>query len=176
MNRYVFLDIDGVLNSERTVYAYKRLIYAGMMKDKLSGNAPPNPYFDPVAVNLLRYAQEITEFKIVISSSWRYTFNTDDFHKLFDYYDWDTRNVIIGATGFENGSRGKQIKCWLDNYGKFPYEYVILDDSTDMLDEQKDFFIETDFIDGFSYKNFVDLLKAFGYNNESIINNEVVKN
>jgi hypothetical protein len=162
MNRYLFLDIDGVLNSERSVAAHGRLTHSGLVKhDMLLGNTP-DPMWDHLAVMLLRTAQAAIGFKIVISSTWRITFSLADFHAVFDLYGWDTRDIIIGKTGTENGPRGQQIKNWLDTHGKFPYQYCIIDDDSDMLEYQQPFFVETRFENGLSYECFVEIFHVFG--------------
>lgn len=160
-HRYLFLDVDGVLNSERTVAAYGKLTHAGRVKqDMLTGNTP-EPMWDEVAIKLLRAAQELIGFKIVISSTWRKTFSLQDFHTIFDLYGWDTRGIVVGKTGENVGIRGEQIKAWLDTYGKFPYEYCIVDDDSDMLDSQEGNFVKTSFREGLSYDSFERIFGVF---------------
>lgn len=170
MNRYLFLDIDGVLNSERSVFAYKKLVHAGFVKHNLLLGRGANSYFDPLAVSLLRLAQENLKFKIVISSSWRYTLSISDFVEMFKEYDWDTSEIIIGKTGTEQVIRGQQIKSWLNNHAKYPYQYVILDDSDDMLEEQKDNFVKTSIEEGLSFNNFTKMFAIFGESHYNSLN------
>ncbi len=66
-----------------------------------------NPMFNPESVNVLRAIQETYNFKIVISSTWRYHLLVADFNKLFlKYYKWDTNGIIIGKTDTDSGIRG----------------------------------------------------------------------
>lgn len=161
-NRYLFLDIDGVLNSERTVNAFNALTHAGRVKHDMLTGKQIELMWDSVAVGLLRAAQEAIGFKIVISSTWRKTFSVQDFHTIFDAYGWDTRGIIIGKTGDEAVIRGKQIKSWLDARAEYPYTYAILDDDADMMPTQKPCFVQTSFRNGLSYENFVELFAIFG--------------
>lgn len=162
MNKYLFLDIDGVLNSERTVAAYRRLTYAGKVKQDIECGNSPQPMWDPIAVNLLRAAQQEIGFGIIISSTWRKALSLEDFHKVFDLYGWDTRGIIVGKTGDETGTRGQQIKAWLDAHGKFPYNYCIIDDDSDMLESQQEFFVKTNFRNGLKFEAFVQIFEVFG--------------
>lgn len=162
LNRYLFLDIDGVLNSERSVAAHGRLTHSGRVKHDMLIGHTPEPMWDDLAVMLLRTAQAAIGFKIVISSTWRITFSLADFHTVFDLYGWDTRDIITGKTGTENGPRGQQIKNWLDTHGKFPYQYCIIDDDSDMLEHQQPFFVKTRFENGLSYECFVEIFEVFG--------------
>ena len=164
-NRIVFLDIDGVLNSERTLYAYENFCNAGSVKQEIVKNGEKteiDPRFDPIAVKLLQNAQEKLGFKIVISSAWRYSFNVQDFHILFNKYNWDTSDIIIGKTGYEAGVRGNQIKCWIDNHTDGNCQYAIIDDSTDMLDSQLENFVRCDFKHGFDVDCYIELFSIFG--------------
>ena len=163
MDRYLFLDIDGVLNSERTVMAFKRYTICGHVKQDLVLGNKLVVDFDPIAVDLLRVAQETLQFKIVISSSWRQSLAVQDFHKVFMEYGWDTTNIIIGKTGNDLGIRGQQIKNWLNNHARRPFEYVILDDSQDMTADQLEHnLVLTNWDDGFSLKNFKEIFHKFG--------------
>jgi hypothetical protein len=162
MNKYLFLDIDGVLNSERSVAAYGRLTHAGRVKQDMVTGKTPEPMWDEMAVGLLRTAQEMIGFKIVISSTWRRTFSLQDFHAIFDLYGWDTRGIIVGKTGENIGCRGEQIKAWLNCHATYPYHYCIIDDDSDMLEHQEDFFVKTNFRNGLSYECFLKIFEVFG--------------
>lgn len=154
MQKYLFLDIDGVLNSERTVFAYKKLTYCGRVKADFEAGITPEPMFDPVSVALLRAAQEEIGFKIVISSTWRQSLTLDQFHEVFKLYKWDTTGIIVGKTRLGTGPRGQQIKDWLDTFGKYPYHYCILDDDSDMLESQTPSFVHTTFQNGLMFEHF----------------------
>lgn len=163
MNKYLFLDIDGVLNSERSIGDIGKLVHAGRFKRDLTLNGQADPGWCESSIRYLRKAQEAVGFKIVISSTWRFTLPVRDFHLAFDYYGWDTRDIIIGKTDEDAGCRGDQIKRWLDNHGKFPFSYCILDDSTDMLDKQMPFFVRTNFTVGLEESEYKDILSAFDH-------------
>lgn len=162
MHRYLFLDIDGVLNSERTVAAYGKLTHCGRVKHDMLAGKPLAPMWDDISVKLIQAAQAEIGFSIVISSSWRMFFSVSDFHTIFDLYGWDTRGIIVGKTGESPGSRGVQIKEWLTTHGKFPYSYCILDDDSDMLPEQSPFFVQTSFKNGITMDNFHKLYEVLG--------------
>lgn len=164
MNKFVFLDIDGVLNSDRTVFAYNAITHAGRVKHDILLGKLPEPMFDPIAVSMLANAQRKIGFKIVISSTWREMLSLDNFVTMFSIYGWDTTDIIIGKTDSGKGIRGEQIKRWLGSHGGPEYRYAILDDSTDMLEEQVPFFVNTDYSEGFSFANYKKLFEVFGEN------------
>lgn len=168
MEKYLFLDIDGVLNSERSVAAYGKLTHANRVKHDMVAGKPLEPMWDDLSVKLLRVAQEAIGFKIIMSSTWRLSFAIQDFHTIFDVYGWDTRGIIIGKTGAERAIRGQQIKNWLQVHGKFPYTYCIIDDDSDMLPQQESFFVKTNFLNGLSYDKFLCIFDVFGAKYEQV--------
>ncbi len=138
MFKLIFLDIDGVLNSHRfwdTVGKYRSKID---METEL----------DPISSNVLKEIVEETDAKIIISSTWR-----------FSYYDFlveylSSYNIkVIGKTGrgCVDCVRGNEILSWIKANEKvigehyYNYKnYVILDDDSDMLYWQKDNFVHID--------------------------------
>lgn len=173
MNRYLFLDIDGVLNSQRTVFAYNKIVHSNLVKYRIDSNEPLASMFDPISVGLLKLAQEMLGFKIVISSTWKHHLSVDEFHLIFADYGWDTKDIIIGKTGSEPVIRGKQIKQWMDSYAKYPSEYCILDDSTDMMVAQEKFFVQTNINDGLDWEAFLKIFRVFG---ETFDENKIMVN
>jgi hypothetical protein len=56
--------------------------------------------------------------------------------------------------------RGEEIAEWLREHPEVK-EYAILDDSEDMLEEQKERFVQTSEYNGFSYEDYVKLENIF---------------
>ena len=134
----IFLDFDGVLNTEQY---QARLAIEGKPKKDAWG-----PLFDPRAVANLQKIVEATDARIVISSSWRYIHKLGSLRMM-----WEVRELpgeIIGTIpcGATYISRGEDIECWLDKYGR--PDYVIIDDLDDFSPAQHDRYIETNPIVG----------------------------
>lgn len=147
MSKVVFLDFDGVLNTGRW--------YAQMDADSVADEY--GSVFDPLAVaNLERILTE-TDAEIVVSSSWKFM----GLAKMRDM--WKDRNLpgkVIGLTPNSVSDefllnadldyiellsiRGQEIKEWLTLHGKDVGHYVILDDTYDILPEQKSHFVLID--------------------------------
>ena len=132
MRKILFLDIDGVLNNEEW---FKGCVQRGV--------------YDALNPELVKKLNKL-DCEVVISSSWgcdngqtwkklrRKGFNL----KVIDY----TEHHEMGSDWIV---RGNSIKKWLhDNMGIADYQYAILDDDGDMLLEQKDHFVKTDFFTG----------------------------
>lgn len=166
MNKYIFLDFDGILNSIRTVVADQKLNHALAAKRTLLVSGEIDTGFDPIAVALIHRLATITNSKIVISSSWRYTFGLEDLRKMFYGHGWENADeLIIGMTPrSDRGHRGTEIKMWLDSHAKNPCEYVIIDDSTDMTDYQKEHhFVKIDDVEGFLFRDYIRCLEILKY-------------
>ena len=129
--RYLFLDIDGPLNTGRNDF----------LDPVRFGH-----HFDEVAVKNLRRIVQETGAKIVVSSSWRHM----GLETIRDIWErWGLPGDIAGCTpgvwgsGLVFSSRGEEIRQWLTENADSDDVYVILDDmgAMEALEEQKDYWI-----------------------------------
>lgn len=163
----VFLDFDGVLNTERH---FAELKGKGLpFKDKYG------PLFDPEAVKNLKKIIDVTSAQIVASSSWRYM-GLEDLQRM--WHDRGLPGKIVGITPLHTdddklletdlsqldeitadmfcSSRGNEIKAYFEevlSVDAAMQRYVILDDLKDVLPEQEDHFIRIDPIMGITEKD-----------------------
>lgn len=119
--KIIFLDFDGVLNSQ--------LFYKNRKTFK---------DIDEKSVSFLNDLVRQTEAKIVVSSSWRIGRTINDLQKILDYNGF--KGEILDVTPCLNTLRGNEIHAWIQDYKqKSGYDlyrkgtYVILDDDSDML-------------------------------------------
>ena len=122
--KVIFLDVDGVLNS-----------------DKFFDNNIDNSYIDEKTVRLLKKAVEETGAKVVVSSSFRYTRSFGKVQEILL-----KNGITFDKTPFLDNERGKEIKQWIDEHSKISKElkassevedYVVLDDEIfDDFDEE----------------------------------------
>ena len=148
MNKIIFIDFDGVLNTE---YYQDLLQYLGKSWQDEYG-----ALFDPNAVKQLKRIIDATNADIVVESSWKYL-GSDAMKEL-----WEVRNLpgrIIDITpstisdeyllssNLENihssmlHCKGIEIASWLSRYKKQDIRYVIIDDEYVILDSQLPHFI-----------------------------------
>lgn len=155
MKKYVFLDFDGVLNTER--------YHSVLVNSRETCSDPYGPLFDPVAVGNLRRIVEETEAEVVICSSWKLE-GADRMAEM-----WRSRKMpgtLAGCTpeaicgrNLLNVSlddpdalamlagKGNEVKEWLGENAPRNANgcrYVILDDVPDFLPEQRDWFVQVD--------------------------------
>lgn len=164
-NNIIFLEIDEVLNSiSSTIWNKQRKV---------------SPFdfegFNPISVALLRKLVELADAKIVLSSTWRLHYDTfeqchNEFEAKFEkLYGWE-EFPIIGMTpelNYCHGSRdtrGREIEHWLFNneYKNF----VIIDDSCEMMAHQLSNFVRIDYRNGFDFNNMLDCLEILEVNDE----------
>jgi hypothetical protein len=144
--RTIFLDIDGVLVTER----YIREEYARTKK-------PQGRAFDPLCVEQFNRIIEEIEPEIVISSTWRLLHEVAE---LKDYFvDQGIKNAnIVGYTPTNVGqlpsglytstARGNEIQEYLNQHPRIKMEeFCIIDDDSDML-HLKPYLFKTRFLDG----------------------------
>ena len=148
MRKILFLDIDGVLNTERQ---HDRCVNEGIVPVDNFGYA-----FDPVAVANLEWIVQETGAEIVISSSWK-LWGLGAMQRM-----WTRRGLpgkVIDITPSTESDemllsvdlvymdipaiKGSEIKEWLSAHGKNVSRYAILDDEQEMLPEQQSHFVRT---------------------------------
>ena len=156
--KVLFLDIDGVLNSENwfayRIYCVKNNMVNILMNfvdtDDRNIKHKLTMLDDRAIANLNRIIEE-TGCKVVLSSSWRSSIESENIFtqnllklKGFKYEFYD----VTPRLWFSDFSirRGEEIKFWLDKESeKHEIEsFVILDDDSDILPEQMNNFIHVD--------------------------------
>ncbi len=124
--RIVFLDFDGVLNTQTLVEASP------------TPHQPGADLLDPKAVARLEGLCVETASVIVLTSTWRLTFNVDELVAMLRDKGLATAR-IAGVTPMipHKRGRGQEIQAWLDHaaesVGLEATGVVILDDLDDML-------------------------------------------
>ena len=133
MKKYIFLDFDGVINTQ-------------------------NDKFDKNAVANLRRLLVKTDAKVVISSTWRLQ-GMEYIQQLWQEYHLP--GEVIGLTpscnsiSFSNvdgqeewqglhGCKGLEIAEWLRLNAKESYQYIILDDEEDFLLSQREHLVKVE--------------------------------
>ena len=118
--KIIFLDIDGVLNSDEYFDKIKNLNINGIEND-----------IDVSKIVLLKKSLDETGAKIVLTSSWRYTRKAQELKQLLLSY-----GIIVDCTPFIDNERGIEIKKWLQEHNDVQ-DFVILDDEIfDSYDEK----------------------------------------
>lgn len=149
MNRYIFLDFDGVINTPRHRHT--------LTQKGLPTRDEYGPFFDPSAVAQLEKIVAATNAGIVITSSWKYK-GIDKMRSLWALRGMPGTLLGITPTAIPNFmyARGREVNMWLsENAPDNPLElrYVIIDDDTDFLPEQQPHLIITDPIIGLTSKD-----------------------
>lgn len=170
--KIIFLDIDGVVNSTRSFLAGRARLDAYKAKDE------DVPYYskltlctiDSVAVDMINRILVEADAHIVLSSSHRMHFRRMDISHVQEYL---TRLGFIGercidvTPVLDNCPRGLEIKTWLDTRDDVEC-FVIIDDSSDMLDEQEPFFVRTNLEIGLSAEDYRKASKILGKEDTSV--------
>ena len=144
MQRIIFLDFDGVLNTARNI---ARLRAEGKPLSDEFGYL-----FDAEAVANLQNIIGQTDAEIVVSSSWKFE-GLERMRQL-----WQVRRLpgrllditpdylsCVGGIDPSNPDsfvgKGNEIKAWLERHAAMDCRYVILDDTPDILVSQRPNFL-----------------------------------
>ena len=107
--KVIFLDIDGVLNSDDYI-------------DIAKNSQGIERHIDIDKVKLLKKAIDETGAKTVLTSSWRNSKDIGPLRELLAKYE-----IYFDVTPFINWERGLEIKQWLLEHNRGE-DYIILDD------------------------------------------------
>ncbi len=105
----IFLDIDGVLNTERTTERMRGILG-----------------IDSELVQNFKQILSVVDVDIVLSSTWRlYPDLKEAVEKIF---------TIRDVTPVTDGSRGDDIAAWLNDNPGYWDNHLVIDDDDDMVD------------------------------------------
>lgn len=155
MEKIIFLDFDGVLNTEH----YQRLLsYQGKAwKDEYGA------FFDPEAVLQLRRIVDATNADIVIESSWKF-YGLESMQKMWKERNMPGKVIDITPSSVSDSwlltanlddidpamghCKGMEIASWLSDKASKEARYVIIDDESVILESQSPYFLLTDPFNG----------------------------
>ena len=133
--KIIFLDFDGVITTPKSKWQ-----------------------IDQNKVNLITKICKETGAKIVVSSSWGVGKSIQDLRNITSF-DQEFSNLIVGNIEHKYSLRGENIQEYIDNNNI--KNYIIIDDASDVLEEQLLRFIQTDTYFGISEREVeicIDLL------------------
>ena len=119
--KIIFLDVDGVLNSEEFF-----IMRPHTLEDKKKWTEESD--FDQYAVKLLNKMTDATDAKIFVSSCWRVGRTVDELKDLLKRVG--IAGEVIGKTKQLQTDRGFEIADWLENHEHD--QFIIIDDEFDM--------------------------------------------
>ena len=165
--KVIFLDFDGVLNSEN----WYRRRFNEIGTSDISGKYPLYE-FDPLSIKELNRIIEQTGASVVVSSSWRVGNRIEDLQKMLDVVGFKGEIIDTTPSFYAKGvdsdenrisytvPRGCEIEWWLKETVKFQRinwslemqleyleksivkNYIILDDDSDMLYGQREHYVK----------------------------------
>jgi hypothetical protein len=133
--KVLFLDVDGVLNSQESMGRLHHEWLASGEKTKTGKYCFPLGHLDETLIGRLNDLVELTDCHIVLSSTWR---KVTELHEFRGYmvargFKYSERIVsktpVLNLTG-EQSCRGREIQLWIDEHKEQVSTYAILDDDS----------------------------------------------
>ena len=136
--KYIFLDIDGVLNSDTYCTSPEYLHETRQMTDQLIMLVNHYVLLDPQAINRLNDLVKRSGAIVVLSSTWREKYSPVEITKMMQdrgatFTVTASTPVLHGKVNSSRIPRGKEIVTYIDGLKEKPESFVILDDHDDML-------------------------------------------
>lgn len=166
--KLIFLDIDGVLNSNIYMSSDEYLTECNSLGIIPIGREVMDKahhlHIDPSAMKLLNVLVDRSEAKVILSSTWRIKYSLAEMNLMFQ-----KRGAKFQITGVTPGKmswrpRGMDIAEYLSSLkkeGEVPESFVILDD-IDEFSRLKDYFVQTSDDTGITQENVDQALKILG--------------
>jgi len=172
MQKVIFLDIDGVINPVHYMNALYKMWKAS--HNQIKSKDEYGQLFFYQNVEQLKNIIDATQAKIIISSTWRLA-GLQEMKNLWKHralpgevIDITPNEVQVVEAGIEKYydevCRGTEIDYWMKK-NNFTGNYVIIDDTPDMLKSQQNYFVKTDSYCGLTQK---DAQKAINILNHGI--------
>lgn len=156
--KVIFLDFDGVLNSEGSfLYEDRR-----RKKWKIQGLKGPvsETLCNVCASNFQMILDKYPDVKVVISSTWRNLFTLDWLKEKLESYHISSNHVIDITSQDPGGNRGLEIQIWLNNRPEVT-QYVIIDDNDWGITPLHPWssFVKTEWEAGMTYTNALEVIQ-----------------
>lgn len=145
MNKIIFLDVDGVLNSQNTFrdnHEYRKFFVLNMNSSVDDEIIHTMLDIDLDKVFMLRDICNLTGAKVVVSSCWRKLM----VYPLFEDKLTSLGIPIVGVTPFISNNRGEEIRKYLEE-NKVDNFVILDDDIFSDFNELENHLIKTSFYD-----------------------------
>lgn len=147
LSKVIFLDIDGVLNSEAF---YKDGLYRNLkIPDLTSSELFWAKQLCVTQMSMLNTLVYLTGAKVVVSSTWRKMLDLKALNKLFKLRGAEFE--IMAKTVVNNSIRGEEIQEFINEHKV--ESYIILDDDSDFLPEQLPYHVHVHYRTGLNQQD-----------------------
>lgn len=176
--KVIFLDFDGVLNSQGSfLYEHNRR-ERDAERSKQPGekgiSGPVNETLCNVCTaNFQHVLEQYPEVKIVLSTTWRTMFDLDWLKAKLASYGIDSDRVIDKTPDLMFKGRGHEIQQWLDAHPEVTH-YVAIDDNDDAISfiHGEDRFVHTTWEGGMDFNHARQLIHKLSNANKKKIADE----
>lgn len=150
--KILFLDVDGVLNSQETFQRnHDAWLASGELEKHPKVHGWPMGHLDSELISRLNTVCAKTDCHIVLSSAWRIIAELPDFRGWLTQKGFKYSEKIIDRTAnlSVDNRRGAEIQDWIDkNKEKVSLYAIVDDDSFDIVPVHPNNFVHTSFMEG----------------------------
>jgi hypothetical protein len=151
--KIIFLDMDGVLCTNRA--------HIAQGYPHMPNHHPFMDALDREGVGMLTALErKVGNILYVLSSTWRKQHTKEEMEEYLKRYNWTGEFHPDWRTDDLGPIRGNEIERWLQAHPDTD-NYIILDDSGDMLESQKYHFVQTDEYNGIMAENYWHMERIF---------------
>jgi hypothetical protein len=166
--KYLFLDIDGVLNSDIYMTSNEYISECKSLGIVPEGrnvmDKAHHLHISPIAMKLLNVLVERSKAIVILSSTWRLKYSLAEMNMMFQKRGATFQIADVTPAKMSWRPRGMDIAEYLSNLkrdGEVPEAFVILDD-IDEFSKLKEHFIQTSEESGLTQEDIARALKILG--------------
>jgi len=171
--KVIFLDFDGVLNSQGSfLYEDNR---RNKHKEQGVKGSVSETLCNVCTANFQNVLDVYPQVKVVLSTTWRELYEMDWLKQKLESYHIDSTRVIGRTPSRRDGDRGREIQQWLDE-NKNVTQYIVIDDNDWGISAiHGERFIHTTWAGGFTYDHRTEAIKKLANSFKEWLENKTVK-
>lgn len=156
--KVIFLDFDGVLNSQGSFVLEDRIRKDNVRRQGVKGKV--NESLCHVCTsNFQLVLDQYPEAKVVLSTTWRTMFSIEWLKEKLASYHVDSSRVIGVTPQHWGDRRGQEIQDWLDEHPEVKHYIVIDDNDWGISPLHGDRFVKTTWESGMTFQHAVEAIE-----------------
>lgn len=169
--RVIFLDFDGVLNSEGS------FLYENKRRNRYKEHGVKGPVNQTLCnvctSNFQMILDKYRDVQIVISSTWRELFTIEWLKEKLESYHISSARVIGHTPSDPGGNRGLEIATWLNNNPDVTH-YIVIDDNEWGIPQLHgyDRFVKTTWESGLTFEKALEAMEKISNKSKKLIGQE----
>lgn len=156
--KVIFLDFDGVLNSQGSFVLEDRIRKDNVRRQGVKGRVPET-LCHVCTSNFQIVLDQYPDVKVVLSTTWRTLYSMEWLKAKLESYHIQSNRVIDKTPVHYGDNRGNEIQEWLDKHPEVTHYIVIDDNDWGISPLHGDRFVKTTWESGMTFQHAVEAVE-----------------